>query len=304
MADSIVCNWLDLRIAIEQTPQPLDFILPGLKSGTVGALVSQGGVGKTMFALQAAITIAGGADTLNLAALNWQPCPLGRVLYLSGEDPDEILATRIHQIGSRLSHAQRETLYERLAVAPLVGRGPDLMSPKWRSWITSEAANSRLIVIDTLRRFHLLDENDGGKMSELIAYLERLCRETSTTVMFLHHASKAGASAGGDAQQASRGSSVLTDNARFQANLVTMSRLEASDQGVDESCRRSFVRLIFAKLNYSAPLPDVWFRRREGGVLEPAVLNRPIKNENKRYNRLKGNAVSKTDAKGGDDEKW
>ena len=50
----------------------------------------------------------------------------------------------------------------------------------------------------------------------------------------------------GDAQQASRGSSVLTDNARFQGNLVGMSQGEAKEFDVDESRRRFFVRLSFA----------------------------------------------------------
>jgi RecA-family ATPase len=270
MADSILCNWLDLRAAIEQPPKPLDFVLPGLKSGTVGAIVSPGATGKTMLALQAAVTVASGVDTLELAALGWRPVG-GRVLFLSGEDPDDVLAERIHHIGQRLTHGPREALFERLAIAPLMGRGPDLMTAQWRDWLATEAPDTRLIVIDTLRRFHHLDENDGGQMASLIAYLEQICREHSTTILFLHHTSKAGALSG--AQQASRGSSVLTDNARFQANLVTMMPSQAEEWGVDESCRRSFVRLSFAKLNYSAPLPDCWFRRREGGVLEPAVLD-------------------------------
>ncbi|WP_223930832.1 helicase RepA family protein, partial [Aeromonas caviae] len=36
----------------------------------------------------------------------------------------------------------------------------------------------------TLRRFHQLDENDGGHMAGLLAYMEQLCRENSTTVLF------------------------------------------------------------------------------------------------------------------------
>lgn len=273
MANTIVCDWLDLRAAIEQTPKPLDFVLPGLKSGTVGAIVSPGATGKTMLALQAAITVACGADTLNLTALGWQSVG-GRVLFLSGEDPEDVLGERMHHIGQRLAPEQREALFERLAVAPLMGRGPDLMSQQWRDWLATEAADVRLIVIDTLRRFHRMDENDGGEMAGLLAYLEQICRENDATILFLHHTSKAGALS--DAQQASRGSSVLTDNARFQANLVTMTPSQAEEWGIDESCRRHFVRLSFAKLNYSAPLPDRWFRRREGGVLEPAVLDRPI----------------------------
>lgn len=268
-------QWLDLRHAVEQPPKPLDFVLPGLKSGTVGALVSPGATGKTMLALQAAVTVSGGPDMLNLASMDiaWQRIA-GRVVFLTGEDPADVLNGRFHVIGQRLNPAEREAMFENLYVAPLVGYGTDVMTLEWRRWIASVTRNARLVVIDTLRRFHQLDENNGGHMAGLLAYMEQLCRENSTTVLFLHHTSKSGALNGGDAQQASRGSSVLTDNARFQANLIGMTPEQAREFDVDENCRRNFVRLSFPKINYSAPIPDKWFRRRDGGLLEPAAPGR------------------------------
>ena len=272
---------LDLRRAIEQEPQPLDFVLPALMAGTVGAIVSPGATGKTMLALEMAIAIAGGPDLRGLDQIDqgWQR-QLGRVVLLSAEDPAEVLALRLHEMGKRMSPDEREHIYELLTVAPLVGYGVDMMSAHWRYWIAQVKHGARLVEIDTLRRFHQLDENDGGAMAGVLAYLEQLCRENGTTVLFLHHTSKAAGMNAGDAQQASRGSSVLTDNARFQANLIAMTEQQAEQFGVEESCRRSFVRLSWPKVNYSAPMADRWFRRREGGVLEPAVLSkqsRPIK---------------------------
>ena len=288
-------QWLDLRHAVEQAPEPLDFVLPGFKSGTVGALVSPGATGKTMLALQAAVTVSGGPDMLDFASMDtaWRRTA-GRVVFLTGEDPADVLNGRFHAIGQRLNPAVREAMFENLSVAPLVGRGADVMTFEWRSWIAGVTCGARLVVIDTLRRFHQLDENDGGHMAGLLAYMEQLCRENSTTVLFLHHTSKAGALNGGDAQQASRGSSVLTDNARFQANLVGMTPEQAKQFDVDENCRRNFVRLSFPKINYSAPIPDQWFRRRDGGLLEPAVLERGTFK------------IAKTGSfqKGGDDERW
>ena len=288
-------QWLDLRHAVEQAPEPLDFVLPGFKSGTVGALVSPGATGKTMLALQAAVTVSGGPDMLDFASMDtaWRRTA-GRVVFLTGEDPADVLNGRFHAIGQRLNPAEREAMFENLSVAPLVGRGADVMTFEWRRWIAGVTRDARLVVIDTLRRFHQLDENDGGHMAGLLAYMEQLCRENSTTVLFLHHTSKAGALNGGDAQQASRGSSVLTDNARFQANLVGMTTEQAKQFDVDENCRRNFVRLSFPKVNYSAPIPDQWFRRRDGGLLEPAILGRGT---------LK-NAKAGSFQKGGDDERW
>lgn len=288
-------QWLDLRRAVEQAPEPLDFVLPGFKSGTVGALVSPGATGKTMLALQAAVTVSGGPDMLDFASMDaaWRRTA-GRVVFLTGEDPADVLNGRFHAIGQRLNTAEKQALFENLSVAPLVGHGADVMTFEWRRWIADVTLNARLVVIDTLRRFHQLDENDGGHMARLLAYMEQLCRENSTTVLFLHHTSKAGALNGGDAQQASRGSSVLTDNARFQANLVGMTTEQAKQFDVDENCRRNFVRLSFPKVNYSAPIPDQWFRRRDGGLLEPAILGRGTFK----------NAKAGSFQKGGEDERW
>lgn len=267
-------TWLDLKKAVETQPEPLDFVLPGFKSGTVGALVSPGATGKTMLALQAAVCVAGGPDTLGLANMDstWQPVP-GRAILLSGEDPAEILSSRIHAIGKRLLTPEvKDTLFKNLSIAPLIGCGADILSPTWQEWISDVTRESRLVILDTLRRFHRLDENDGGEMAKLLAWMEQLCRKNSTSLLFLHHTSKAGALAGGDAQQASRGSSVLTDNARFQANLVGMTVEQAKQHKINEDSRRKYVRLLFPKVNYSAPIPDRWFFRNPGGILEPVDL--------------------------------
>ncbi|MDF7456578.1 helicase RepA family protein [Proteus mirabilis] len=266
-------SWLDLRHAVEHEPAPLDFVLPGFKSGTVGALVSPGATGKTMLALQAAITVSGGPDMLDFSGMDtaWQRTA-GRVVFLTGEDPSDVLNGRFYSIGERLKEIEKETVFTNLHVAPLVGCGVDVMTIEWRRWLANVTRDARLVIFDTLRRFHKLDENDGGHMAGLLAYMEQLCRENSTTVLFLHHTSKAGALNSGDAQQASRGSSVLTDNSRFQANLIGMTLEQAKQFNIDESCRRNFVRLSFPKINYSAPIEDRWFRRGPGGVLEPAQL--------------------------------
>lgn len=148
-------SWLDLRHAVEHVPAPLDFVLPGFKSGTVGALVSPGATGKTMLALQAAITVSGGPDMLNFAGMDtaWQPTA-GRVVFLTGEDPSDVLNGRFYSIGERLKQIEKETVFTNLNVAPLVGHGVDIMRMEWRRWFASVTRDARLVIIDTLRRFH------------------------------------------------------------------------------------------------------------------------------------------------------
>ena len=82
-----------------------------------------------------------------------------------------------------------------------------------------------------------------------------------------------------DQQQASRGSSVLVDNIRWQSYLSSMTSAEAEEWGVDDDQRRFFVRFGVSKANYGAPFADRWFRRHDGGVLKPAVLERQRKSK-------------------------
>ena len=266
-------EFLDIQALVKQQPPPLDFVLPGLLSGTVGALISPGGTGKSMFALQAAITVAGGPDTLNLADMcdAWD-LTSGPVVFLTAEDPEVVLHGRIHAVGQALDNGDGlSSVYETLRIAPLLGLGADLMSLDWRRWVEANTRGARLLVFDTLRRFHRLDEINGDDMAGIIRYMEHVCLENATTVLFLHHTSKTGALNRGDSQQASRGHSVLTDDARFQANLIGMTPEEATEYNL-ENRRRRFVRLAFPKTNYSAPIPDQWFSRRSGGVLERKTL--------------------------------
>lgn len=285
MANDVVAKRLNveklsLYDAFTREPETLDFCLPGLLVGTIGALVAPGATGKTLWALQAAVTVAGGPDLLELG-----PVPTGRVVCLSAEDPDALLARRFHTLGTHLSTAQRGAVIENLDVYPLMGCGADVMAPAWRDWIRDVTRGVRLVVMDTLRRFHQLDENDSGQMAGLLGYLESVCRDNATTFLYLHHLSKAGAANGGTEQQASRGSSVLTDNARLQMNMMVMSRKEAEEYGVDEEQRRYFAKLTYSKVNCCEPLPERWYRRQEGGVLRPATLEKHPKLLAKRGDR-------------------
>ena len=81
----------------------------------------------------------------------------------------------------------------------------------------------------------------------------------------------------GDQQQASRGSSVLVDNIRWQAYLSGMTAAEAETWGVDDNQRPYFVRFAVSKANYGSPFHERWLRRHEGGVLKPVPLEKRAK---------------------------
>ncbi|HFW6316761.1 TPA: helicase RepA family protein, partial [Salmonella enterica subsp. enterica serovar Enteritidis] len=206
--------------------------------------------------------------------------PTGPVLYLPAEDPPTAIHHRLHALGAYLNDEQRQAVAAGLLIHPLIGSLPNIMAPEWFDGLKRAAEGRRLMVLDTLRRFHIEEENASGPMAQVIGRMEAIAADTGCSIVFLHHASKGAAMMGaGDQQQASRGSSVLVDNIRWQSYLSSMTSAEAEEWGVDDDQRRFFVRFGVSKANYGAPFADRWFRRHDGGVLKPAVLERQRKSK-------------------------
>lgn len=261
---------LNLMAAFTELPPPLDYVLPNMVAGTVGALVSPGGAGKSMLALQLAAQIAGGPDLLEVGELSFGP-----VIYLPAEDPPAAIHHRLHALGAHLTAEQRQAVADGLLIEPLIGRCPNIMALDWFDGLKRAAEGYRLMILDTLRRFHIEEENASGPMAQVIGRMEAIAAETGCSIVFLHHASKGAAMMGaGDQQQASRGSSVLVDNIRWQSYLSGMTQSEAEEWGVEDTQRGYFVRYGVSKANYGSPFQERWFRRHEGGILMPAVLER------------------------------
>ncbi|AGM44367.1 IncQ-type replication protein A [Aeromonas hydrophila ML09-119] len=261
---------LDLMAAFTELPPPIDYVLPNMVAGTVGAIVSPGGAGKSMLALQLATQIAGGPDLLKIGEFL-----TGAVAYLPAEDPTATIHHRLHVLGAHLTLTEQQAVADGLLIEPLIGRCPDIMSSAWFDGLIQVADGRRLLILDTLRRFHIEEENASGPMSQVIGRMEAIAVETGCAIVFLHHSSKGATMMGaGDQQQASRGSSVLVDNIRWQSYLSGMTPKEAEELGVNDGQRGYFVRFGVSKANYGAPFPERWLRRHEGGVLKPAVLER------------------------------
>jgi RecA-family ATPase len=259
---------LDLTTAFGTPPPPIDFVFPGLIAGTVGALVSAGGTGKSFLALQLAASIAAGCD---LTGLGWvAPGSAARkATYFPAEDPEIALRHRLYPLGQRIaSQCARDLVVENLRVYS-VSSGPNLLQQQWSDEIRRKAEGSRLVVFDTLRRFHFADENASGDMAMVLSGLEMIAEDSGAAVLFLHHTRKDSALNGqGGEQQASRGSSVLVDNVRWQANLTGMTEKEAINHCIPNNERHLYVRLTLPKINYSAKPVDEWLIRTSSGLLE------------------------------------
>lgn len=265
---------IDLAHAFTVEPAPLDFVVGGLLAGDVGALVSPGGSGKSFLALNIAVVVATGLD-LTGGALSVSNT--GRVKYLNAEDRPEALLHRLHALGEHFSPRERSDIAEKLTIMSLKGQVCWLLDadgepmPAAVRWLEGESVGQRLVILDTLRRFHLAEENSSSHMSRLLGILEVIADKTGCSFLFLHHTGKAAAVSGnGDQQGASRGSSVLVDNARFQINITGMTREEAEALNLNDDDRRKYLRLVTAKTNNSAGAGDYWLMRSKGGILVQA----------------------------------
>lgn len=257
---------------LAQPEVPLDFVLPGFLAGTVGALISPGGMGKSYWALAMACGLAAGElSKLGLP----RPSHPGRVCYFSAEDPKVVLHQRL--LALRAAGHPVDLMQGRLQLHGLLegehGR-PSLTSSRWHSALARAGQGARLIVLDTLSRFHSLDENDAGQASEIMMHLERLATLTGAAVLYLHHTSKGAALQGqGALQQAARGSSVLTDNARWAAYLAPATEQHKPTLGSRSLHPGPYVRWNISKQNYGPPVEDCWFARTETGVLSLLRVN-------------------------------
>lgn len=267
---------LNIIECFADAPPPLDFVIPGFVSATVGCLAAAGATGKSFWALEAAMSVCSAdadAKLLNLGVKH-----NGRVVILNAEDPAIVLHQRLHAIGQHLPPDARAEVAERLVIEALTGTMPDIMAKKWQDAILRIAEDARLVVFDTLTRWHKMNENDNGQMAQVLSVMEMIAKETGAAILFLHHVSKGMAREGRqDEQQATRGAASITDNARWQGWMQTMGVDAAKEYGIDDDNRRRYVAVGGNKENYGQATPDAWLERKAGGVLLPVQLHKPSK---------------------------
>ncbi len=286
---------MDILSALTERPKELDFVLPGLLAGTVGAIVSPGGSGKSTLALQLTAQIAGSPDLAGIG-----PIKQGSAAYLSGEDPEIILRHRLYALSRHCSQDQLQAVAQNLLIEPLDTLNIDIMQDEWIDFIKKAASGRRLLVLDTLRSIHHLDENDSGAMSRVVGRMKMIAASTGCAVVFLHHISKSSALSGqGAEQQASRGSSVLVDNVRWQGYLRAMSEHDVKVLEVDDG-RQHFVEFGVSKQNYGAPYSPTWLHKTscaDAGVAGGFTLQHAILTKRKKPTKASAPAPASAAAK-------
>ncbi len=257
----------------------LDYVLPGLLSGTVGLIVGQGAIGKSMLALQVGLSVATGWP---VAGGLWQPGGSGQVVVVCGEDPAKILQERLYWLRQHagIDDHMAADIDMSLGVHSAVGEDMRIVSRSsgggyadgpFLPVLRKLAQAQRLIVIDPLRFLTDADENDNGAMTRLVQTLQAVALDTGGAIVVLHHVSKGGE---GEREEwaAARGASALTNSVRWQVNLRPPNKSELTDCGISADARGLWVRVATTKVNYGQPPEPAMLYRERGGILAKKTL--------------------------------
>lgn len=264
---------LDIERLMTVKPAPFDFVLPSLRLSSAGCLVGAGGSNKSTWALQTAMQMASG---VNFMGFDTVP---GKVMYVSLEDDEAALWHRVFNITQKYlndPHRQSQLVQNLGLYTPQCGSFDLLGNPNQLNQVCSKY---RLVIIDTLRLSHTGDENDGKEMAELVHRILAAACLHNTAICLLAHSTKTSALAGQvNLAQSIRGSSVLTDNFRWQAYMSAMtieeSKLytEGSATPIGENNREQYVKFGLSKCNYGPKGEPMWYWRDANGVLSPCKL--------------------------------
>lgn len=248
---------LPISFFITSDPPPRDYLFNSLSlvKGTVGMLAAPGDSAKTYITLEMVMGLC--CNTFD--PLQLEPTREGKVLYVSGEETDVELHTRIHKIADGMTIEEQGTVMHNLTILSTYGlrnhndwlvTGDALIDT-----VCETAGNgTQLIVFDTHTRFHNLDENSNPEQAFVVSRYELITIETHAAVVFDHHANKFSMSGSGAQTDAysHRGAAALRDNSRWCATI----RPENSE-GVRT--------LVETKHNGGIKHPDVPFLWTNGG---------------------------------------
>ena len=171
-------------------PPPV-YVLPSLRPRTVGLIVAQEGVGKSFLALEIGLAKASGCDLTGIGITG----PGKGIVYFSKEDPPEIIEERLQSISPFIPSESRAKA-DGLEIVSLYGRQATLVSKKsvvnakLVRQIIKTGTGKDLLIFDTLRKLHDLEENSSGEMKVLLEIFDRIALETGAAVLLIHHTNK------------------------------------------------------------------------------------------------------------------
>ncbi len=267
---------LDIARCLANDPPPRKWIFENfLPQGIISSLNASGGTGKSYLALYFAVSVATGMQTFQC----FKPAQPRSVIYLAGEDAEEVLWARLKNIIDSYKHLNLELLKENLNIfceqsSPLMEL--DANKPvitKSYLWLKSKIKqlNPGLVVIDPKSKFFGLDEICNTHAALWLNSLQELITP-EITILVIHHVNKSGATLFDSAS--ARGASAFIDGCRWAASMRVMEEKTAAKYEIDN--HRSYVELLVTKSNYTIlPSEPLRFRHMEGGGMEQVDVEQP-----------------------------
>jgi len=253
---------------ISEAIPPRDWILDGrLIAGYVTLTVAPGGVGKSMYTMLEAMSVATGKNlTRN------PPIRTGPVLIYNTEDPQDEIERRLMALCKHNGINSRKldnVFYASGVQSPL----RFVVSQAGGAQITHDREileeiikehNIVLVVIDPFIRCHGVNENSNAEIDLVVQQLSALAVSTQCSISVVHHTRKLSANADNDTMDISRGASALVSAARIVHTLTPPSEEDREELGISEEEAWSVVRLARVKGNMSSGnTPPKWFSKRD-----------------------------------------
>lgn len=171
-------RWSPLDLTKE--PPPVDWLVDQLICrGDVHLLMGEPGIGKSWLTMALCLGVIRGTEWLSQGVTT-----PGRVLYVDEENPEGLVFHRLRtQLGMTEEEARKVRYLNNQGI--LLDKDPDQLVDEAVEFGPS------LIVLDSLTRFHMGEEDKAGPMAQLYnSALKPLARETGAALVILHHAGK------------------------------------------------------------------------------------------------------------------
>lgn len=180
-------------------PKREHLIFPWLRQGESAFVYAAPGVGKSLFGLDLALTVAGGGLFLN----QWASPKTGRVLYVDGEMPLDDIRDRAAMVArGKLKAGQKfdyDKATENVQYAARSKQRPgasfvDLDNEEHHARLLRliEGGGFELVIFDNLSTLAMIeDENAAGAFNSVVFFFQML-KAAGKACILLHHTNKAG----------------------------------------------------------------------------------------------------------------
>ncbi|HQH52735.1 MAG TPA: AAA family ATPase [Candidatus Hydrogenedentes bacterium] len=281
---SLLPRWeyLDMRKVFSGPPPPQEWVFKNLfPKGIVGALVSEGGCGKTYFCLTLALSLAMGKPILQA----FEPDGEQKVLMLLGEDSTNIVHERVLAI-SRQAKLTRDDIDRICKNLFFVIDQPGFLVQETREGLLPTPNLQRLfnaidrfqpdlLIIDPKAQYDGTNENSNAHATFFVNLIKRAISRSKGSALITHHERKKDPR-GDDGPMSSdtaRGATGFRDASRWVGQLRMPSPkkvkevLKLNKKPTLEECR-PFVEFDVTKNNYAPRIErSIVLKRGLGGAL-------------------------------------